>query len=168
MEADLIFRPETISRQGERNAWILTGFALIIELLLLWRLSSLPVWSTLLTAFLLLSAVFISLSNWVDRKTILILQPEGIEFRNGLRNVSMQWDQVENVSVVADRLGQRVHIAGAQANFNFRMVSEVEIRGKVGGKMGFSEGEMILKEIINASGLSLKESKNQDRYYARP
>jgi hypothetical protein len=48
------------------------------------------------------------------------------------------------------------------------MVSEVEIRGKVGGKMGFSEGERILKEIINASGLSLTENKNQDRYYARP
>ena len=168
MDTAQIFRPETISRQGERNAWILTGFALIIELLLLWRLSSLPVWATLLTAFLLISAVFISLSNWVDRKTILILKPGGIEFRNGLRNISMQWDQVETVSVVADRLGRRIHVAGAQANFNFRMVSEVEIRGKVGGKMGFSEGETILKEIINASGLSLVENKNQDRYYARP
>ena len=168
MDTDQIFRPETISRQGERNAWILTGFALIIELLLIWRLSSLPVWATLLTAFLLLSAVFISLSNWVDRKTILILNPERIEFRNGLRNVSMQWDQVETVNVIADRLGRRVHVAAAQENFNFRMVSELEIRGKVGGKMGFSEGETILKEIINASGLSLVENKNQDRYYARP
>ena len=168
MDTEQIFRPETISRQGERNAWILTGFALIIELLLLWRLSSLPVWATLLTAFLLLSAIFISLSNWVDRKTILILQPNGIEFQNGLRNISMQWDQVETVRVIADRLGHRVHVAGAQAIFNFRMVSEVEIRGKVGGKMGFSEGETILKEIIKASGLSLTENKNQDRYYARP
>jgi hypothetical protein len=168
MDADQIFRPETISRQGERNAWILSGFALIIELLLFWRLSSLPVWVTLLTVLLLLSAVFISLSNWVDRKTILILKPDGIEFQNGLRNISMQWDQVETVSVVADRLGQRVHVAGSQVYFNFRMVSEVEIRGKVGGKMGFSEGETVLKEIINASGLSLTERKNQDRYYARP
>jgi hypothetical protein len=168
MEADQIFQPETISRQGERNAWILTGFALIVELLLLWRLSSLPGWTTLLTAFLLFSAVFISLSNWVDRKTILILKPGSIEFQNGLRNISMPWDQVETVSVVADRWGRRVHVAGAQANFNFRMVSEIEIQGKIGGKMGFSKGETILKEIINASGLSLVDNKNQDRYYARP
>ena len=168
MEADQIFQPETISRQGERNAWILTGFALIVELLLLWRLSSLPGWTTLLTAFLLFSAVFISLSNWVDRKTILILKPGSIEFQNCLRNISMPWDQVETVSVVADRWGRRVHVAGAQANFNFRMVSEIEIQGKIGGKMGFSKGETILKEIINASGLSLVDNKNQDRYYARP
>jgi len=168
METGKIFRPETISRQGERNAWILSGFAVIVELLLVWRLSSLPGWATLLTIFLLLSAVLISLSNWVDRKTILILEPDGIEFRNGLRNVTMLWDQVETVSVVADRFGQRVHVAGTEANFNFRMFSEVEIQGKVGGKMGFSQGETILKEIIHASGLSLVENKNRDRYYARP
>ena len=168
METDQIFRPETISRQGERNAWILSGFALIIELLLLWRLSTLPVWATLLTVFLLLSAVFISLSNWVDRKTTLVLKPSGIEFHNGLRNISMQWKQIETVSVINDRLGRRIHVAGTQANFNFRMVSEIEIQGKVGGKMGFSQGETILREIIDASGLSLVENKNQDRYYARP
>ena len=168
METDQIFQPTTIPRQGERNAWILTGFALIVELLLFWRFSSLPGWATLLTFFLLFSAVLISLSNWVDRKTILILKPSAVEFRNGLRNVTMQWDQVEMVSVVADRWGQRVHIAGTKGNFNFRMLSEVEIQGKVGGKMGFPKGEMILKEIIQASGLSLVENKDQDRYYARP
>lgn len=168
METAQIFRPETNSRQGERNAWILTGFALIVELLLIWRFSRLPGWATLLVIFLLLSAVLISLGNWVDRKTILILEPGGIKFRNGLRNVTMRWDQVETVSVIADRWGQRVHISGTEGNFNFRMLSEVELRGKLGGKMGFPEGKTILKEIIHACGLSLAENKDQDRYYARP
>ena len=168
METGQIFRPETISRQGERTAWILTGFAVIVELLLLWRFSRLPGWATLLTIFLLLSAVLISLGNWVDRKTILILEPDGVEFHNGLRNVTMRWDQVETVNVIADRWGQRVHISGTEGKFNFRMLSEVEIQGKVGGKMGFPKGETILKEIIHTSGLSLVDNKDQDRYYARP
>jgi hypothetical protein len=168
METAQTFRPETISRQGERNAWILTGFSLIVGLVIFWRASTLPGWVTLLTLFLLLSSIFISLSNWVDRKTILILGPGGVEFHNGLRNVQLSWDQVEKVHVIRDRWGQRVHVSGLEANFNFRMISDVEFQGKVRGQMGFHEGEIILKEIINASGLSLTKNKDQGRYYARP
>ena len=168
METAQVFRPETISRQGERNAWILTGFALIVVLVLFWRTSILPGWITLLTLFLLLSAIFISLSNWVDRKTTLILEPDRIVFRNGLRCVQLSWDQVERVYINADRWGQRVHVLGTEGNFNFRMLSEVEFQGKVRGKMGFPEGKSILKEIIHNSGLSLADIKDQDRYYARP
>jgi hypothetical protein len=168
METAQVFRPESISRQGERNAWILTGFALIIELVMFWRFSSLPGWVTLLTILLLLSAIFISLSNWVDRKTILILEPGGVEFRNGLRNVQLRWDQVEKVHVTTDRWGQRVHVLGTGANFNFRMFSELEFQGKVRGQMGFPEGETILTELLKASGLSLVKNEDQGRYYARP
>lgn len=168
METARVYRPETSARQGERNAWILTGFALIVEVILFWRSSALPGWVTLLTLFLLLSAILISLSNWVDRKTILILKPDGIEFRSRLRNVQLHWDQIDKVSVIADRWGQRVIISGSETSFNFRMFSEVEIRGKVGGKMGFSKGETILEEILQASGLILNNSNDQDHYYARP
>ena len=59
-------------------------------------------------------------------------------------------------------------IAGPRIELSLRDSDDEGVTWRVGGKMGFSEGEMILKEIINASGLSLKESKNQDRYYARP
>jgi hypothetical protein len=168
METAQVFRPKAIPRQGERNAWILTGFALIATLMLFWRSSTLPVWAIFLTFFLLLSAILISLSNWVDRKTTLILNPNGIEFRNGLRNARLNWEQVERVSDIPDRLGRRVVVLGSVASFHFRMLGEIEIRGKVGGQMGFPEGETILREIIQASGLSLTKSDDPGRYYARP
>jgi hypothetical protein len=168
MEAAQIFRPETISRKGERNAWLLTGFALIVELVLFWRLSTFPGWITVFGFIMLLSAIFISLSNWVDRKTILILEPGGVKFRNGLRNVQLNWDQIKKVSVIEDRWGYRVHVTGSEASFNFRMLSEIEFRGKIGGQMGFPEGETILKEIIQASGLGLDKSDDHGHYYARP
>jgi hypothetical protein len=168
METAQVYRPTTIPRTGERNAWILSGFAIVIELLMIWRFSTPPAWSTILMVFFLLSAMAISLSNWVDRKTTLVLQPEGVAFRNGLRNVHMEWDQIEKLRVVSDRWGSRVHILGAGANFNFRLLSEVEYQGKVRGQMGFPEGESILKEILKSSGLSLTESNDQGRYYARP
>ncbi|HBX70201.1 MAG TPA: hypothetical protein DEH25_12695 [Chloroflexi bacterium] len=168
METAQVFRPTTIPRTGERNAWILSGFAIVIEVLMIWRFSTPPAWITILTVFLLLSATLISLSNWVDRKTTLILQPDGVEYRNGLRNVHLQWDQIEKVRVAGDRWGQRVHVWGMGANFNFRLLSEVEYQGKVRGQMGFPEGETILKKILKSSGLSLTKTDDQDRYYARP
>jgi hypothetical protein len=168
MEGARIYRPATIPRQGERNAWIFTGFAVVIDVVLFWRNGGLPVWATLLTGFLLLSAFFISLSNWSDRKTILALEPDAIEFRNGLRNVRLKWDRVENVRVLKDRWGPRVYVSGADTGFNFRMLSEVQMRGKVGGQMGFPEGQTILENILKASGLSLEKTEDQDLYYARP
>ena len=168
MESAQVFRPTTIPRSGERNAWVLSGFAVVIEALMIWRFGTPPAWSTILMVFFLLSAMVISLSNWVDRKTTLVLQPESIEFRNGLRNVHLEWDQIEKLRVVSDRWGQRVHILGAGASFNFRLLSEVEYQGKVRGQMGFPEGEAILKEILKSSGLTLTESDDQGRYYARP
>lgn len=168
METAQVFRPETISRQGERNAWLLFGFALIVELVLFWRYSTPSVWITVLVIFFLLSAILISLSNWVDRKTVLILESGGIVFRNGLRNESLKWDQIEKLRVMPDRWGQRVQVLGSEASFNFRLLSEVEFQGKIRGRMGFPEGEAIMKEIVRSSGLSLTEDNQQGQYYARP
>jgi hypothetical protein len=168
METAQVFRPETISRKGEHNAWILVGIALIVELIMIWRYATPPLWITVLLIILLFSATLISLSNWVDRKTVLILESDGIEYRNGLRNASIKWDQIEKIRVTPDRWGSRVHVLGSRAHFNFRMLSDIEFQGKVRGQMGFPEGETILNEIIRSSGLSLTEDNDQDRYYARP
>jgi hypothetical protein len=48
------------------------------------------------------------------------------------------------------------------------MLGEIEMRGRVGGQMGFPEGETILQKIIQASGLSLEKSDDMGHYYARP
>jgi hypothetical protein len=168
MASTKIFRPTPGSRQGERNAWILAGFAIIIELVLFWRSGSIPGWMTLLSIFLLLSAILISVSNWMDRKTTLVLDLKGVAFRNGLRNVQLNWDRIERVHVLSDRWGQRVLVSSPDANFNFRTLSEVKLRGKVGGQMGFPEGEAILEEILQSSGLNLTKDNDQGQYYARP
>ncbi len=167
MESTQVFHPTTIPRTGERNAWILTAVA-VVAYLLLWRLSEANAVLLVMVIFLLLSASLISLGNWIDRKTALILSPGGVEFSNRLRNVHLDWQQIEDVRVTSDRWGSRVQVAGADASFNFRMLSEVEFRGQVRGQMGFQDGETILKRILQASGLSLMNSNDQVHYYARP
>ena len=167
MESTQEFHPEMISRKGERNAWILTGAA-IIAYLLLWRISEPSTLLLVMVIFLLISALFISLSNWIDRKTVLTLSPEGIHFYNGLRNVKLNWNEIEKLRVVPDRWGKRVHVSSSQAYISFRNLSEVEFQGKVRGQMGFPKGEEILEEIINSSGLVLTEENDQGHYYVRP
>ena len=167
MESRQEFHPEMISRTGERNAWILAGVA-VVACLLLWRVSPPSTLLLVTVGFLLISALFISLSNWVDRKTALVLAPEGIKFQNGMRNVNMNWDEVERVRVVSDRWGERVHVSSERSYISFRNLSDVKLQGKVRGQMGFPEGEEILQQIIQSSGLVLTEENDQGHYYARP
>ncbi len=167
MENTQEFRPEMISRAGERNAWILAGVA-TIAYLLLWRISEPSVFLLVMVVFLLGSAFFISLSNWIDRKTVITLSPEGIKFYNGLRKVQFNWIEIEKLRVVPDRWGTRVHISSSRSYLSFRNLSDLEFQGKVRGQMGFSEGEKILKQILQSSSLVLTEDNEKGRYYARP
>ncbi len=167
MEKQQEFHPKKISRSGERNAWILTGVS-IAAYLLIWRISEPSMLLVVMVIFLLISALFISLSNWIDRKTTLTLGSESIKFYNGLRNVKLNWDEIEKLRVVPDRWGERVHVSSSKAYISFRNLSNVEFQGKVRGQMGFAEGEIIMQQILQTSGLVLSEETDQGQYYARP
>jgi hypothetical protein len=170
------FHPELISRRGERNAWGLAVFTLTAWLALGDQMHALRVWILLLGLVLLISAVAISFSNWIDRKTVLKLQPKAICFRNGLRQVILPWNEIEKLRVTTDRFGRRVFLTGMETyasspleqRFNFRLLSQVKWQGQVREKLGFAQGEEILREILDASGLHVEREDESGRYYARP
>lgn len=161
------FHPELISRKWERNAWILAGIS-VAAYLLLWRISEPTVLFLVMVIFLLISALFISFSNWIDRKTVLTLNEEGIKYYSGLRSVSMKWEDIEQLQVLPDRWGQRVLIFGNRTNIRFRTLSNVDFQGKVRGQIGFHNGKAILDEIIQSSSLISTENEKQGHYYIRP
>jgi hypothetical protein len=170
------FRPEMISRQGERNAWGLAIVTMVAWLVFRIRIPALGSMALIFGVLLTLSAAMISLSNWVDRQTRLTLNAEGVAFRNGLRNVSLKWDQIEKVQVVTDRFGERVHVFGTtdssstliSTRFNFRTLSPIKMKGQTRGNMGFSDGEEILHQILKSAGLSEIQDNEDGHYYARP
>lgn len=168
MESGQQFRPEQISRTGERNAWMLAIAAWALSWVMVRAFDAPVLLLSAFAGFLTLAAAAISLSNWIDRKTVMILTPEGVAFRNGLRNVKMDWAQIQKVRVVSDRWGKRVHVLGTEAHFNFRMLSEIEFQEKLHEKMGFTNGEEILQAILKSSGLELAADDEQSNYYARP
>ena len=160
------FRPELISRRGEWTAW---GLALVASLgiWLLNRSGYVPLWAWIFWAFLLFSGVSISLGNWLDRKSVIWLEADGIRFENGLRRVRLRWSEIRKVAVLPSRWGKSVQIIGEKSHFSFKTLGEVKFQGEVRGRTGFSDGQEILDIILHEANLELVEESNNAYYYAR-
>jgi len=162
------FRPEKVSRTGEIITWMLAVIT-VITLVFLWSQNAgVSFWQVSFAVLMIAAAGGSSLSSWMDRSTVLILKPEGVHFRNGLRDVSVDWDDVEELQVFPSRYGSRVNVFGSQSHFNFRTMVEVTTRGGKSNSMGFSQGEFITQQIIQNSGLQETGQNDRARYYARP
>ncbi len=161
------FRPELLPRRGEVLAWLTT-----ILWFLAWTILSLmgreifrfvPV-----MAFLFLGiAASISLGNWVDRQTVLCLMENGVTFKNGLRTVYLTWDEINQIQVFGSSWGRKVRVIGELAHFDFRTLGELTMGGEVKGRMGFTMGEEILRQILQNTGLKEVEHTGNSYYYAR-
>ena len=162
------FRPALIARQGEINAWGLAIVTWVTWMVFRARIPSLGGAALVFGILLTISAVLISLSNWNDRKTLLTISPDGINFRNGLRKISLNWEQIEKLRVIPDRFGERVHVLGNGSTFNFRTLSPIKMKGETRGQMGFPEGQEILNQILQSSRLEEITDQENGKYYARP
>jgi hypothetical protein len=173
------FRPEQIPRSGERNAWLIASLAVASWGMLWWRADSFSWLGLALVLFFLAAAISISLGNWMDHQTVLSLDGGQITFRNGIRDLTLSWDQIKEVRVHPNRWGKRVQVlgfdeskpskgqSGINVGFVFHTLGEVEYQNKVQGRMGFKEGQSILKQIVESSGLEEKANNPSGRYYVR-
>jgi len=160
------FHPELVPRRGEINAW---AFATLtaIGVLILQTTQRVPSWAWIFLGFLVFSAVSISLGNFIDRKSFIMMEKDGIHFENGLRSVKLNWREVQKVAVLPSRWGKNVQVVGEKAHFGFKTLGEVRFQGEVRGRTGFVEGEEILKTILHNANLQLVEQKDKAYYYAR-
>ena len=166
------YRPTLISRRGELIAWIsffLVGTAWVI---LIFSGQGYCLVVPVLAIILLMAALSISLGNWMDRQTVLNLSKECVSYRNGIRNVEIRWENIQEVQVLPAQWGKKVHVLSDQAHFHFQMLGEVRVHGEIKGQVGFAEGDLILNEIIVRSKLHEIQSSEPDQaeagvYYAR-
>jgi hypothetical protein len=167
METPSEFRTERFSRRGELTAWLLGIVSLLGWIALLARGLPVPLLYAFLTIFMLLSGVAISVSNWSDRRTLICLDADGVRFENGLRHVHMAWDEIQKVQIFSSNLGKQVRVSSERSFFTFRLFSEVALRGKVRGRVGFAQGELILSTILEKTKLNKIEEPGKGYYYAR-
>jgi len=161
------YRPERLPRRGE---WIAWGFSLTtLAVWLILALLEKPVFVgfKLLAGTLLLASLAISLGNWMDRRTFLRIEPQGLHFENGLRKISLPWEEIRAVEVYPSNLGDKVRVLGSQSSFNFRTLGEVRLRGDLKGRMGFSDGEQILRQVLRMAHLKEVRQSGEVYYYSR-
>ena len=155
------FRPIRTSRRGELYAWLLTLTVLLV-LLFVPRLQGIfPLLGIILTVFFGLSALFISLHNWMERATIIRVEEQGLAFRNGLRNEHLTWEEITRVEVDNRSFGRRVHVIGEQGHFAFYTQGVVKLGGRASEMTGFEKGEEILSMILEKSRVALSEESSK-------
>jgi len=166
MQAE-IYRPILLSRRGEALAWLSTGLMLVGWVILLLRGQDVPNFAPFMTIFLLLASLSISLGNWVDRKSVIHLGDQGVEFFNGLRHVTLTWEQVQEVEIAGSTWGNKVQVYGDLGHFNFRALGEMKAYGEVKGRMGFEQGDLIVEKIIMNAHLKEVARDGNRIVYAR-
>jgi hypothetical protein len=129
--------------------------------------SSLATFMIFFLIIFLFVAAGTSLSNWMERKSRLELRESGLRFSNGLRNIQLGWDEIQQVHVLPSRWGKAVHVLGLSQHFHFQLAGEVMFMGRVRDKVGFLEGEEILTTILEKTGLKLAKTERPGRYFVR-
>jgi hypothetical protein len=158
------FHPLVGSRRTEIFAWLLA----IIILLTPWiRPTMSGIWqlfTVLFVGFFCLSAVFISFGNWLERHTSLILADNGIEYKNGIRNVSMGWEEIKEVRIYPYGKSSKVVVYNDHEYFSYQMLTKVSTKGKWKIRYGFDKGEEILEMILQRSNLHDEEKHHTEGY----
>ena len=160
--------PERTPRRGELIAWVL-AVVLGVTWVILWLNDGLIAGAALVLAiFILISALVISLNNWMERNTSIRLSEQGVAFRNGLRDVSIPWPEVESVRVLPGTgKSKRVQVIGNRVHFEFRTLSVMKYKGEVQARTGFTNGEAIQETIIARARLQPQNPGEMIVYYAR-
>jgi hypothetical protein len=163
----LEYRPELISRRGEYFAWGMALLSLAAWLVLHLTNTSIFGGLSFLTVLLVFSGMAISLGNWMDRRTILRVESNGVWFDNGLRRVFLHWSEIRQVQVIPSSWGKKVRVIGESGHFDFRTLGEVWLQGEVRGRLGFEKGDEILSQILSETNLKLAKDAENGEYYGR-
>jgi hypothetical protein len=156
-EAELepgLYKPAPPNPSGLGMAWGLFGISLLAGLYMLFYIFELPIVFWLASTLLLIVALAITLSHWLEGRTVIRLKVEGIQFESPLRNVEFAWSEIEELWCGKIRGGWRYMISGTDAAFRFQ--SLVIIRSGQGREVrtGFGEGQKIAKMIHQSAGLN--------------
>jgi hypothetical protein len=141
--------------------------ALLAALILRFGQYTIPWGLTLLLVLLFGAACLISLGNFVDRRTQLEIIPDGVVFKNGLRTVNLSWGEIREVRVFPSNLGDKVQVFSDKTFFQFRTLGEVHMNGEIKGRMGFTQGDSILRTLVLRAGLQIVDRTGDGYYYAR-
>ena len=112
------------------------------------------------------SGAAMTLGNWMNRNTILMMSDSGINFENGIQKVNFGWENIHRVEVHSRRVNDKIIVVGEDGHkFGIDMFNELFLNNKSGGVVGFREGEKILETILYYSYIDSSRKLQAEGYY---
>lgn len=161
------YSPVPLDPSGLRMAWLLSVVTSLVCVYLLQRNLTPPPFIWLTSGFLILLALSISFSHWLERRTVVILEPEAIRYESPLRKITIPWDAIEELWCESIRGGWRFIVSGSGAVLRFQ--SLVVLRSGMGREVrtGYVEGKQIARVVHKHAELQGLERKDQIWIYRK-
>jgi hypothetical protein len=116
----------------------------------------------------LLSAALISFGNWNDRRSLLALDQDTLEWRSALGSIRLSWDQVREVWAVPAGRSWRLLVLGDTARFSFRAASVLTLGGLNRLEYGYPQGARAAGLIRLRAGLGTPQAEGAGWVARRP
>ena len=161
------YQPVQPNPSGMRIAWILFGISVFVGAYMLYFRFVLPLLYWISIGILLMVALAISFSHWLEQRTAIVLSESGVGFRSPLRKVDLSWDEVDELWCGAIRGGWRYVVSGG--NVAFRFQSLIAIRSGTGRtvRSGYPEGRGLAQTLVHRAGLKINEEQEGIIIYRR-
>jgi hypothetical protein len=149
-----IFAPARPHRRGEVIAWLCAaGVGIAIGIINL-RGGTITSVSIFLLIFFLGAGILISLGNWMDANTQVVVAQRELTYQNPLRTAVMPWESITSLEATSARGGWRAVVEDQQTRFAFTTAVKVRVGSRVAILGGFPHGDRMAALIRGMAGLS--------------
>lgn len=155
------FRPYPPDRKGEILAWVITLGAVLIGVLMRSRTGEWPAVTIGLALFTGLAAASITFGNWVDRATRIWVTQEEVQYRNGLRTLTIRWEDVRGLSAYPLARGWRIEVENPAGRLSFRTPAELKFASLEGMWIGIQDGHELVRVLIAGARLGAIERQGE-------
>jgi hypothetical protein len=148
-----VHQPEPIPPNGEIIAWILLLIFAGASGLLLKLGRAIPLLLVVSTIGMLLMALAIRFSRWLERHSFIELKPDGIRYSSPIRKTELVWSGINKL--VASRAGNgwRIFVFGEMDRFHFQTATSMQGLGGRQAVTGYAEGAEIVAQILRYADL---------------
>lgn len=154
IQGEEAFQPAKPNRRGEILAWTCC-FTLAVTAVVQAKVTAgFPYTAVALLAFFFLAGATTSFGNWLERRTSVLITPEGVTYASPIRNVSLAWEKVDSLAALPAGQGWRLVVQGAGRLFQFRTPVPPGEGGREAVPIGFPDGERMAGLIRSCARLS--------------
>jgi hypothetical protein len=156
-----VYKPVPPNPSGVRTAWLLFGITFVVGVPLFLMDFTLPLIFWFAFTILFIVALAISLSHWLEKRTLIMIGEDDICYQSPLRTVRLAWGEIDELRVGAMQGGWRFMVSSTDTAFRFQ--SLVVIRSGSGREVrsGFMKGEQIADYIHRKAGLERVDHQDE-------